>query len=84
MHLEISPLGERLVKVSIVGRLDTAGVDRVETRLVAALVPPGNNAIIDLSQVEFVGSMGIQCSYQPRKSQDETGQISGVRRIGDG
>ena len=53
-------LGERLVKVTFVGRLDTPGVDRVETRFVAQLVPSGNSAIIDLSGVDFVSSMGIR------------------------
>jgi anti-sigma B factor antagonist len=32
----------------------------VETRFVAHLVPGGHNAIVDLSGVEFVASMGIR------------------------
>src|SRR5215831_5250830 len=58
--MEISSLGEHLVKVRIAGRLDTQGVDRVETRLLASLVPGANSAIIDLSQVDFIASMGIR------------------------
>jgi len=58
--MNITPLGDRLVKVTLIGRLDTPGVDRVETRFVAALVPGGNSAIVDLSQVDFVASMGIR------------------------
>ena len=60
MQMDISPLGERLVRITLTGRLDTLGVDRIETRLIAALVPGANNAVIDLSQVEFVASMGIR------------------------
>jgi hypothetical protein len=52
VQVEISPLGERLVRVTFAGRLDTPGVDRIETRLVAALVPSAYNAIIDLPQVD--------------------------------
>jgi anti-anti-sigma factor len=66
--MDISPLGERLVKVTIAGRLDTQGVDRVETRLLAALVPGANNAIIDLSQVDFVASMGIRMLVSAARS----------------
>jgi anti-anti-sigma factor len=58
--MEIIPLGERLVKVVFAGRLDTQGVDLVETRVMAALAPGANNAIVDLSQVDFVASMGIR------------------------
>jgi stage II sporulation protein AA (anti-sigma F factor antagonist) len=58
--MDISPLREGLVKVTLSGRLDTVGVDRVERQFVSALVPPGSNAIVDLSQVDFVASVGIR------------------------
>lgn len=60
MDLDITPLGDRLVKVVLNGRLDTQGVDRVETRFISAIVPGANNAVVDLSQVSFVASMGIR------------------------
>ena len=68
MTMEISSVGERLVKVTLTGRLDTSGVDRVETRFVAALVPGGNSAIVDLSHVEFVSSMGIRMLISAARS----------------
>jgi anti-anti-sigma factor len=46
--------------VVLVGRLDTAGVDVVETRFGAAIVPNGKNTIVDLSGVTFLASMGIR------------------------
>jgi anti-sigma B factor antagonist len=58
--MEISQLGDDRVKVILKGRLDTPGVDRVETRFVAALVPSGRNALVDLSGVEFIGSLGVR------------------------
>jgi anti-sigma B factor antagonist len=58
--MEISQLDDDRVKVSFKGRLDTPGVDRVETRFVAAVVPGGRHALVDLSQVEFVGSLGVR------------------------
>jgi len=47
-------------KVVLAGRLDTAGVDRVETRFGAAIVPAGKNTVVDLTQVTFLASMGIR------------------------
>ena len=58
--MEISPLGDDRVKVILKGRLDTPGVDRVETRFVAAVVPAGRHALVDLSHVDFVGSLGVR------------------------
>ena len=58
--MEISSLAPTQAKVVLKGRLDTAGVDRLETKFVAALVPRGLNAIVDLSQVDFVASMGLR------------------------
>ncbi len=58
--MEISQLGDDKVKVIFKGRLDTPGVDRVETRFVAAVVPSGRHALVDLSQVEFIGSLGVR------------------------
>lgn len=60
MEMNVSSLGDRLVKISLVGRLDTPGVDRVETRFISQLVPGANSAIVDLSQVDFVASMGLR------------------------
>ena len=36
-------------KVVLMGRLDTKGVDLVETRFGAAIVPNGKNTIVDLT-----------------------------------
>jgi anti-anti-sigma factor len=58
--MSVSNLGERLVKVELVGRLDTVGVSRVETGFIAHLVPGAKSAIVDLSQVDFVASMGLR------------------------
>jgi anti-sigma B factor antagonist len=58
--MEVIGVGDKITKVRLKGRLDTPGVDQIETRLVATLVPGGKSAIIDLSDVEFVASMAIR------------------------
>ena len=60
MGMEVAELNDKITKVTLNGRLDTPGVDRIETRFVATLVPAGKNAIVDFSGVEFVASMGIR------------------------
>ena len=60
MGIHITTVTEKVVRVALTGRLDAASVDRIETRFVAALVPGANSAVVDLSQVDFIGSMGIR------------------------
>jgi len=60
MEMQIADAGEGVLNVLLIGRLDTLGVDRIETQLTAHLVPRGVRAIVDLSQVAFVGSGGIR------------------------
>lgn len=60
MEIEITSLAHTQAKVVLKGRLDVAGVDRIETQFVAALVPRGLSAIVDLSHVDFVASMGLR------------------------
>ena len=60
MDMILAPAADGVVNVSLAGRLDTPGVDSIETRLTEALVPAGTSAIVDLSRVEFVGSMAIR------------------------
>ena len=60
MQLQVGDAGEGVLNVLMVGRLDTPGVDRIETQLTAHLVPRGARAMIDLSQVTFIGSGGIR------------------------
>jgi anti-sigma B factor antagonist len=60
MQMQLGDAGEGVLIVSLVGRLDTPGVDSIETQLTAHLVPRSARAIVDLSQVAFVGSGGIR------------------------
>jgi anti-anti-sigma factor len=60
MELQVRDAGDGILNVSLSGRLDTPGVDQIETQLTAHLVPRGARAIVDLSQVAFLGSGGIR------------------------
>jgi anti-anti-sigma factor len=60
MQLQLGNTEDGVLNLALIGRLDTPGVDRVETQLTAHLVPRGGRAMIDLSQVTFIGSGGIR------------------------
>jgi len=60
VEMTVNTLGERLVKITFVGRLETPGGGEVETRFIANLAPQANSAIVDLSAVDFVTSLGIR------------------------
>jgi anti-anti-sigma factor len=51
---------EGVKKVVLAGRLDTAGVDLVEAKFHAGVVAGGRDAIVDLSGLEFIGSLGVR------------------------
>jgi anti-sigma B factor antagonist len=60
MEMEVSELAASHMKLALKGRLDTAGVDSIEARLTATIVPRGQHVLLDLSQVDFVASMGVR------------------------
>jgi anti-anti-sigma factor len=72
MDMEHSDVGQ-VRKIVLTGRLDTAGVDQVETRFGAAVVPAGKNTIVDLSGVSFLASMGIRMLIATARSLSRKG-----------
>ena len=60
MKIEIADTADGLVNVTLVGRLDTPAAESAEPQLVASLVPRGARAVVDLSRLEFVSSMGLR------------------------
>lgn len=60
MELQVSELPGQVTCVRLNGRLDAPGADRAGTPLTAAVVSKGRPALIDLSGVEFVASLGLR------------------------
>jgi anti-sigma B factor antagonist len=73
MEMQLGDAGNGILSVSLVGRLDTPGVDRIETKLTAHLVPLGARAIVDLSEVSFLGSGGIRMFISIARALDRRG-----------
>lgn len=60
MEMKVTDVRDGVVDVALIGRLDTPGVAGIELNFTATLVPRGARAVVDMSQVEFIGSMGIR------------------------
>jgi anti-anti-sigma factor len=63
-------VSETLTHVALEGRLDVAGVDALEVRFNALTVARGKPAIVDLSSVEFIASLGIGMLLRAAKALD--------------
>lgn len=59
--------------VSLAGRLDTVGVEAIETSFNAAVVARRVDAIVDLSAVEFLSSMGVRMLLTAAKALQRAG-----------
>ncbi len=60
MELSIISEDKPYSYVKLSGRLDTAGVDTVETQFTAATLGNAKSAVVDMSEVDFMASMGIR------------------------
>lgn len=72
MELEIQEQTKEFTRLALKGRLDTPGVDRIETRVHAALAS-GTHGIIDLAEVTFLSSLGIRLLLSAAKMLDRRG-----------
>jgi anti-sigma B factor antagonist len=60
MQMTVTEMADSAVELSLSGRLDTAGVDAVETRFNAAAIAADRHALVNMADVEFVSSMGVR------------------------
>lgn len=59
MRIDALDFAPGISGVRLFGRLDVAGAAEVETKLLAATVAKGQPAVIDMTGVDFIASMGI-------------------------
>ena len=59
MEIEILVV-ESIARVKLRGRLDTLGVDKIESKFIGSVVPDGKNTVVDLRDVSFIASMGLR------------------------
>jgi anti-sigma B factor antagonist len=59
---------EPVTRIALEGRLDSAHVARVEEQFTAQVAQGGRHALVDLSQVVFLASMGVRMLLGNAKS----------------
>ena len=62
-----------VTRVALAGRLDTAIVNGTEPEFFGAIVPRGQNAVIDLSGVTFIASLGIRMLLSTARALGKSG-----------
>jgi anti-anti-sigma factor len=67
MELKVSEKDGVTVLV-LVGRMDTAGAGKIETQFTASAVPAGRPAVVDLSGVSFIASLGIRLLFSAARA----------------
>lgn len=60
MKLTIFENAFEVSRVALSGRLDVVGAIAIELQFTAAIVPLQKNALVDISEVSFLSSMGIR------------------------
>jgi anti-anti-sigma factor len=60
MDLQVQQLEDGIDRVSLSGRLDSAGVEAIDGRLSSLTASPAPRILVDLSQVSFLASIGIR------------------------
>ena len=71
MEMRLSEVEDNAVKVTLHGRLDTTGVSGIETRFAAATAR--KNALVDLTEVSFLASMGIRMLISAARTLRQSG-----------
>jgi anti-anti-sigma factor len=73
MEMKVEEVAGDALVVALDGRLDTVGVDQIESRFAAAVGAGARHALIDLSQVSFVSSMGVRLIITTARAQRQRG-----------
>ncbi len=73
MEVTLKELAGPVTCAALAGRLDAIGADRIGLRFTAGVAAQGRNAVIDMSGVEFVASMGIRLLISAARALSQKG-----------
>jgi anti-anti-sigma factor len=68
MELKIVESGEAYVHAALSGKMDVAGVQDVEGKFISLVANSKKNVLVDISEVSFMGSMGLRVFLSAAKS----------------
>ena len=60
MEMKVEEVNQQVTCVRLQGRLDAPNADRIGVPFTAAVSATGRDAVVDLSGVDFLASMGIR------------------------
>lgn len=66
--MTLTELEGSVTRVALSGRLDAMGADRIGVRFTGAIAAHGRNAVVDLSDVTFVASLGLRLLISTARS----------------
>ena len=72
MDMEFSDVGG-VTKAVLNGRMDSLSVGQVETSFISHIVPKEQSAVVDLSGVSFIASLGIRMLLGTARALDRYG-----------
>jgi anti-sigma B factor antagonist len=68
MELQYSELENNIRLIKLIGKLDIMGVDQIETKLAGYCSGDSVRVVVDLSEVDFLASIGIRLLTLTAKS----------------
>lgn len=72
MEMEFSDVGG-VTRAVLAGRMDSLSVGEVETRFISHIVPREQSAIVDMTGVSFIASLGIRMLLGTARALDRYG-----------
>lgn len=72
MDMEFTEVGG-VTKAVLNGRMDSLSIGQAETRFIAHIVPKEQSAVVDLSGVSFIASLGIRMLLGTARALDRSG-----------
>jgi anti-anti-sigma factor len=73
MAIEYVDVNENFRRITLSGRLDTAGSEAIGTRFAALAASASRRVVVDLTDVTFLSSMGIRALIANAKAQQNRG-----------
>ena len=68
MQLKVIKDDATYVHVALIGKMDIAGVQEIEGKFISLIATSKRNLLVDISEVSFIGSMGLRVFLTAAKS----------------
>jgi anti-anti-sigma factor len=68
MPISIMDVNEKLRRISLTGRLDILGTEKIVIKFAEAATSAGRRVVVDMTAVSFLGSIGIRALISNAKA----------------